>query len=175
MFEVGEYVVFGTDGVCTVEAIGSLDIEGVSKDRQYYTLAPIGKSRNNRIFAPVEGKRVVMRRILTREEAQNLVKSIGDIECINVPDERKREETYKAVMQSCDCVKIVGLIKEIDARRKARTEAGKKLPSVDERYCSMAENTLLNELSVPLKLDKEQVRDYIMETVGRSGEAFYGQ
>ena len=166
MFEIGDYVVFGTDGVCTVEAVGSLDIEGVSKDRLYYTLAPVGKAGNNRIFAPVDGHRVVMRRVLSPEEAGRLISNMSGIERIHIPDERKREDTYKAVLQSCDCVQMVGLIKEIYARKQARAEAGKKLPAVDERYFTMAENSLYSELSLPLKIDKNQVRDYICDTVG---------
>ena len=142
MFDIGEYVVFGTDGVCTVEAVGSLDIEGVSKEKIYYTLAPVGKKGNNRIFAPVDSKRVVMRRVITLDEAKALIRKIGDIEPLDVLDERKREEAYKAALTSCDCVQIVSLIKEIHRRKKARFAAGKKLPAVDERYCSMAENSL---------------------------------
>ena len=172
MFEVGEYVVFGTDGVCTVESIGSLDIEGVSKDKLYYTLAPVGKVGNNRIFAPVESKRVVMRRVISADEAKDLIGRMTELEPLEVPDEKKREETYKAVLQSCDCVRIVQLIKEIYGRKQARYAAGKKLPSVDERYFNMAENSLYSELSFPLGIRKDEVRDYITDAVGGDRSAF---
>lgn len=166
MFEVGEYVVFGTDGVCVVEKVGSLDIEGVSRDKQYYTLAPVGKVGNNRIFAPVESKRVVMRKVITADEADTLIRSISSLSPLEVPDEKKREDTYRAALQSCDCTQIVRLIKEICSRRQARTAAGKKLPAVDERYFSMAENSLFSELSFPLKMEKSLIRDYITGIAG---------
>ena len=153
MFDIGDYVVFGTDGVCTVEAVGSLDMEGVSKEKLYYTLAPVGKSGNNRIFAPVDGKRVVMRRVITLDEAKAL------------PDERKREEAYKAALMSCDVVQMVRLIKEIYRRREARFAAGKKLPAIDERYCNLAENSLYSELSLPLNVEKSRVEEYITDAV----------
>lgn len=161
MFETGDYVVFGTDGVCRVESIGSLDIEGVSKDKLYYTLAPVGKIGNNRIFAPVEGRRIVMRKVMSPEEARHFISGINKLDRLVIPDEKKREETYKAVLQSCDCEQIVRLIKEICARKAQRSAAGKKLPAVDERYFTMAENSLYGELCFPLKLDKSEVRDYI--------------
>lgn len=166
MFEIGEYVVFGTEGVCTVEAIGPLDMEGVSKEKLYYTLAPVGRVGNNRIFAPVESKRVVMRRIITEPEARDLIRIIDDIEPLEVADDKRREETYKAILQSCDYIKIVQLIKGIYARRVARHEIGKKLPAIDERYFSMAENSLYSELSFPLNIHKDEVRDYIIEATG---------
>ncbi|MCR5520968.1 MAG: CarD family transcriptional regulator [Lachnospiraceae bacterium] len=168
MFDIGDYVVFGTDGVCRVEDVGALDMEGVSKDKLYYTLAPHGKSGNNRIFAPVEGKRVVMRKVITSEEAQKLINDITDIGRLEIRDEKKREETYKHVLQGCDCREIVSLIKEIYFRKQERTAQGKKLPSVDERYFTMAENSLYGELCLPLNIDKEDVRDYICAVVGET-------
>lgn len=161
MFEIGEYVVFGTDGVCKVEKIGSLEMDGVSKDKQYYTLAPVGKPGSSRIFAPVEGKKVVMRRVISRDEADNLISRISSIECLEVSDERKREETYKSVIYSCDCDRIVSLIKGIISRREERSAQGKKLPVVDERYFAMAENSLYSELSIPLNIDRDEVGEYI--------------
>ena len=166
MFDIGEYVVFGTDGVCTVEAVGCLDIEGVSKEKVYYTLAPVGKKGNNRIFAPVDSKRVVMRRVITLDEAKALIGKINEIKPLDVSDERKREEAYKAALTSCDCVQIISLIKEIYRRKQARFAVGKKLPAVDERYCSMAENSLYSELSLPLNMEKDRVEEYIADAVG---------
>ncbi len=169
MFEIGDYVVFGTDGVCVVEAIGSIDIEGVSREKLYYTLSPVGKVGNNRIFAPIDSKRVVMRKIMSSDEADKLIRSIGELEPLVIPDERRREDTYKAVLQSCDCVQLVRLIKVINERKLSRSAAGKKLPVVDERYFSMAENSLYSELCFPLKLDKSDVRRYILENVAEGG------
>ena len=73
MFDVGELVVFGSDGVCQVESIGALDMAGVSKDKIYYTLIPLGKTGNGRIYAPVDGKRVTIRRVLNKEEAYQMI------------------------------------------------------------------------------------------------------
>ncbi|MCR5330213.1 MAG: CarD family transcriptional regulator [Lachnospiraceae bacterium] len=165
MFEVGELVVFGTDGVCMVEKVGALEMEGVAKDKQYYTLSPVGKKGSNHIFAPVDGKRVVMRRVLSLDEAKNFVSRLGDIGRLEIPDERKREDTYKAVLQSCDYVKITELIKEIYFRRKTRAAAGKKLPSVDERYFVAAENSLYSELGVSLNMEKDELRSFMEKSI----------
>ncbi len=165
MFSVGEFVVFGTDGVCMIEKIGALEMEGVAKDKQYYTLAPVGKKGNNRIFAPVDGKRVVMRRVLSKDEAKSFVNTLDDIGRLEIPDERKREDTYKAVLQSCDHVRITELIKEISARRKARAAAGKKLPSVDERYFVAAENSLYSELGLSLDMEMDEIRNFIEKSI----------
>ncbi|MGL6216487.1 MAG: CarD family transcriptional regulator, partial [Lacrimispora sphenoides] len=41
MFQVNDLVVFGTHGICRVEAIGSLNMSAVDDDRLYYTLKPL--------------------------------------------------------------------------------------------------------------------------------------
>ncbi len=166
MFEIGEFVVFGTDGVCKIESIGSLDIEGVAKDRQYYTLTPVGKKGDNHIFAPVDGKRVVMRRVLSSKEAREFVAGLAHIGRLEIPDERKREETYKVVLQSCDLIKIIQLIREMYERRRERVAAGKKLASVDERYFNAAENSLYSELSLSLECERDEVRGIIDKCFG---------
>ena len=45
MFSIGEYVICGNKGVCVVENITTLDINGVDKLRQYYILKPVYQSR----------------------------------------------------------------------------------------------------------------------------------
>ena len=40
MFEVGDYVVHGNNGVCKVEAVQTMDGIGADKKRVYYTQNP---------------------------------------------------------------------------------------------------------------------------------------
>jgi len=161
MFDVGEFVVFGSDGVCQIESVGAIDMEGISKEKLFYTLIPVGKSGNGKIFAPVDGKKVTIRRVVSREEADKLIDDISAIKKLDITDEKKREERYKQVIQHCDLREVVQLIKEINDRRKMRDAIGKKLTAIDERYFIMAENCLYSELSLPLEMEKSQIRDYI--------------
>ena len=41
MFEVGALVVYGSDGVCRVEKVGPLEMQGAQKGVDYYTLSPL--------------------------------------------------------------------------------------------------------------------------------------
>ena len=41
MFKVGEYVVYGMNGVCRVEEIGPMPLSGMDSDKIYYTLLPL--------------------------------------------------------------------------------------------------------------------------------------
>ena len=95
MYLVGEYIVYGTSGVCKVEAIGPMEISGVNKDKLYYTLAPL-YSKGSKVFTPVDNDKVVMRPVLTKEEARELIEQIPTIELLWVADEKRREDIYKA-------------------------------------------------------------------------------
>lgn len=62
MFSVGEYIVYGVEGVCRVEEAGKLKVAGLDKNRAYYRLRPY--YHDGTIYTPVDGK-AVMRPVLT--------------------------------------------------------------------------------------------------------------
>ncbi len=160
MFKIGDMVVYGGSGICRVMDISTLDMEGVPKDRVYYILKPSGRG-DSRIFAPVENNRTVMRRVLSRDEADALIGSIPDIELLPNTDDKNREATYRECIKSCDCRSLVQIIKTLYSRSRARVEAGKKVSSLDERYLKQAEDFLYAELSIPLGVPKEEMSAYI--------------
>ena len=77
MFQIGDKVIYGNDGVCLVEAVGPLPLDGCHRKKAYYTMSPLYGS--GRIYAPVETS-VFMRPILTREEAEALIRGIPRIQ-----------------------------------------------------------------------------------------------
>ena len=72
MFKVGDYIVCGHNGVCKVEKIGTL--EASSSDRMFYTLTPVD-DRNAQIFTPVDNNKMIMRYVMTKDEALDLIDS----------------------------------------------------------------------------------------------------
>ena len=94
MFKVGEYIVYGCKGVCLIEEITHIDIPGSNKDRLYYVLAPYGDGKG-KIYAPTDNEKVTMRKVITKSEAEQLIKEMPSIEELWVTDEKKRELKYK--------------------------------------------------------------------------------
>lgn len=162
MYQIGDYIVYGSNGVCVVDDIGSMDVPGIPKDRVYYTLRPC-YLKGSTIFTPADNQKVIMRPILTREEALALVDEIGDIECLWVADEKKREQLYKEAVGTCECRELVKIIKTIYQRQQERLAEGKKITFRDEKYFSMAEDNLYGELALSLGMDKDEVKDFITE------------
>lgn len=162
MFGVGEYVVYGSKGVCQVADIRPVDIPGADKERLYYVLTPIGDVTAT-IYAPTDHQKVVMRKVISREEANQLIEEFPQIEMLVVSDDRQREEKYKELMRTCDNRAWVCMVKTLYTRGRERLAQGKKITSLDERYMKAAENELYNELSLSLGVPKAEMEHYLRE------------
>lgn len=160
MFKVGDYVVNGTNGVCKVEKIGKLKLGDEESDEQYYTLAPI-YTKGSQVFTPVDNNRVVLRSVISRQEACNLIDEMRDIDEIVVTDDKKREQAYKEAIKSCDCRKFISIINTVLRRREERLAAGKKMSACDERYFKQAKDNLYGEFAISLKIAKDDVESYV--------------
>lgn len=160
MFEKGEYIVYGTSGVCKVEDITTMNLEGISKEKLFYTLSPLSQS-GGRIFTPVDNQKTLMRPILSQEEAKDLINDIPRIEGLWIVNDKQREMTYRECMRDCDCRGWIKIIKTLYLRKMERTAQGKKVTATDEKYLKLAEDRLYSELSIPLEIPKERMEAYI--------------
>lgn len=164
MFEKGSYVIYGGTGVCEVVDVTTMDIDGIPKDRLYYVLKP-NEQKSGKIYTPVENQKAVLRRIISREEADALIDDIPNIEDVWVPNERQREERYKECIHSCQCRELVKIIKTLYMQRKRRSAQGKKATATDEKYMKIAEENLYSELAVSLGIPKSEMLQYINERI----------
>lgn len=164
MFNVGDYIVYGVNGVCKVEEIGSLNSGNLPKDRVYYTLLPV-YLKGSKIFTPADNKKVLMRPVLNKDEAMELIDDIRNIDALWITDEKKRENDYRDALKKCDCKELVRIIKTIYSRKQGRIAEGKKMTMGDEKYFHMAEESLYGELAIPLNMDKEEVKYFITDRV----------
>lgn len=164
MFEVGEYVVHGRNGVCKIEDITHIDISGADKESLYYVLVPM-KSRQSKIFYPVDNNRVIMRGVITKNEADDLINHMEKIEPLWIDNDKIRENKYKEAIGSCDCVELIRIIKTLHIRNNERIEQGKKITYVDDKYLKEAKDNLNDEFSIALDIDRNEVEDYIINHI----------
>lgn len=160
MFQAGEYVVYGTNGICRVKDVTRLEIPGCDKEREYYVLEPIYIS-GSQSFVPVDNTKVILRSVLTKQQALDLIREIPEIEEIWVEDDKTRELRFKEMIHACDCKQWIRVIKTIYLRKMQRIAQGKKMTATDERYMRLAEDNLYSELGFALQIDKSQMESYI--------------
>ncbi|NLG03159.1 MAG: CarD family transcriptional regulator [Clostridia bacterium] len=164
MFEIGDYIIYGRSGVCKVEKIGPIDSMGITNDRIYYTLSPY-YSAGSTIFTPADNKNEVMRPVISKDEALQLIDDMKDVETIQITDEKNVENEYKNAIRKCNCTELVKIIKTIYLRKQTRIADGKKITSSDEKYFRMAEDSLYGELAVALGTTREDARRYVQERI----------
>lgn len=164
MFEKGDFIVYGNNGVCEVRDITTINMKDAPKDRLYYILSP-RHHKDSKIFTPVDNEKAVMRAVLTKEEADELINGIPNIEELWVSNDKLREEKYKETMRSCECKDWIKIIKTLYLRKQERIAQGKKTTAMDEKYLRMAEENLYSELSLVLDIPKEDMVEYIKKRV----------
>ena len=98
MYEVGDLIVYGRTGICEVTEITTLKMDGVPKDKLYYILRPV-REKHGKVFTPVDNEKIVMRKVISKEEAEELIREIPQIEGLWIGSEKQREEKYK------ECIK----------------------------------------------------------------------
>ena len=161
MFHVGDYIVYGSNGICRVEEITHPDIAGIDEDKLYYVLVP-EKTRDSR-FCPTDNSRVVLRSVITADEAAALMEEVKEIEPLQVESERMRDDSYKKAMKSCDLRQCVKVIKALLIRKEERESHGKKVTVTDERYMKLAEEGLYSELSLVMGKDREEIKEKFLD------------
>lgn len=165
MFQQGDYIMYGTTGICQVKDIAAMPgATGPNAKRLYYRLAPVYGTEV--IYVPVDGK-VFMRPILTPEEARELVAQIPLIqEDQDVPQsQRELDCHYRSAIESHRCEDLVQVIKTIYQKSRVRTEHGKRPGRTEETYRKRAEDLLHGELAVALGIPREEVPEYIRRTI----------
>lgn len=164
MFQIGQLIVYGAEGVCRVDSIGVPDINGIDQDRTYYTLTPL--YNDVKVFAPVDTS-VLMRPVLTKKEAVNLVDQISAIKEEEYEDRNPQflNHCYLATINSQKCSDLVQLIKTIYKKKQSADENRKTLGQVHRRYMKRAEELLYGELAVALEMPKNKVLGYIEKTL----------
>ncbi len=169
MYDVGDLIIYGSEGVCRVESVGAAPVSGADKGRLYYTLSPL--YRTGHVFTPVDSG-VFMRPVISRQEALDLIKQIPDIEgeIYETRNLRFLTEHYQECFQSHKCYDLVKLIKDVYLKRKCAIAKGKKLGQIDERFMKRAEDMLYGELAVALGIPKDDVSGYIAESVEAAAE-----
>lgn len=164
MYRLGEYIVYGSEGVCRVEEIGPVNIKGARQDVDYYTLSLVHQS--GKLYVPVDGE-TFSRPVMTREEARAFINDIPNVpfEILEDHNPRLLSEHYQKLLKSSDCRELLKLIRSIHAKGVSAAEKGRRLGQVDERYMKQAEEKFHGELAVALDIPIKEVKQVILDAL----------
>lgn len=161
MFSVGDKIIYGENGVCTVESIGPLAMSGAPKDKLYYYLSPLIGSGT--YFTPVDSS-AFMRPVMSRDEAEALINSMPGIQPAICNDNRFNhvDAFYKELFKQHSCEALVSIVKGLRSRMAEKKTKSSRAEATMKR----AKDILHGELSVALDMDIKDVEGYIISRLG---------
>lgn len=165
MFQIGEYIVYGTNGICRVEEICPSPYDKTDT-RTFYLLIPVHNPMGSTIYTPVDNDRVPMRRLMTCEEIDALIVAMPQIELLQVPVEKQRREIYRNTIGTLRPEGYVSVMKTVQRRREELIAARKHFPVSDIEYGRMAKHLLYSEFAHVLGVGVDDVEGYITQKLG---------
>lgn len=164
MYQVGEEFLYGIHGICRIR-----DLEERTVDRKkilYYVLEP--KEKPGALFyVPTHNQAAVgkLRRILSREELDELLASQEVRRDVWVADESQRKQCYRELINGGDRSRLICMIGSLYRHKEAQAAAGRKFHLCDENFLRDAEKLLGSEFSAILGIPQNQVGPYIRKAL----------
>lgn len=161
MFAVGDKIIYGENGVCTIEKIAPLGISGAARDKLYYHLRPLIGS--GIYYTPVDSG-AFMRPVMSREQAEALIDAMPGIPPAICDDNRFNhvDAFYKELFRLHSCEALVSIVKGLRSRMATRKTRSSRAEATMKR----ARDMLHGELSVALGMELGEVEGYIQSRIG---------
>lgn len=165
MFRKGDYVVYGSLGVCRVGDIAERRFEGLAAAHLYYVLAPV--YQDGVLYVPADNPRIALRAVITAEEANRLIDAIPSMESRPFHSSSAQELSahYEEALKTCDCGDTVRLLLALRTKKRDFASKKRKFGHVDERFLKKAEERLNGEFAVALGIPRDEVPDYISRRI----------
>lgn len=166
MYSLGDYVVYGSHGVCRI-----LELEERLIDRKklkYYVLEPV-EQVGARYLIPVHNEVAVgkLRPVLSREELDALICSQEVRVDAWIPDENLRKQTYRELMNSGDRAAMIRMIGSLYRHKEEQAAAGRKFHMCDDNFLRDAQKLLNSEFAHVLGIEPNAVGDYVQSLIGQ--------
>ena len=164
MFNVGEKVLYGTNGICIISDLKEQNFSGVKNT--YYVLENSGLQQT--IFIPADNTALTskMRAVLSGEEILEFIRTFPEIQPFEWKEEsRKRNEFFKQILSDGDRKNLVRMIKTIYRKKTEQNKSKKKINISDETSFKRAEKIIYSEIAAVMNIDYEAVVPFISETI----------
>lgn len=167
MYQIGDLVVYGCQGVCRIVATEERSTE--RKNITYYVLVPVDQTgATYRIPTENPAALAKLRPIISREKIDALLQDEQVRKLCWISDENQRKQRYRELISSGDYKALLMMIHAIHQHKESQMEAGRKLHMADENFLRDAQRLLAGEFSVALGIAPEQVGTYILSALNEN-------
>ena len=165
MFNEGDTVIYGMQGVCRIEGKEIRAVRG--QYIEYYILKPVF-DQDSTIYVPSKSEKwtAKMRPVMDRKEVEDLISLMPDEKTSWIEDDNERKTVFQNILSNGDRTEIMKMIKSIFLHRIKQEERGKRLHQVDEVVLDRAERLLYEEFAYVLNIDPKEVLPLISSRIG---------
>ena len=160
MYQVGDAVLYGNNGICRIREITRMESCGMVDD--FYVLKPVS-SEATTVFVPL-GSEILLSRmhpLLSEGEMRSLLDGLCEAAPIWVENENQRKTLFREIMNSGDRLAIVRVFLTLKNMREEREKKGKHLRVSDERAYRETERIFFDELSLVLGWSREECESFL--------------
>jgi len=164
MYQTGDRVVYGNNGICRVEKVDVPDFETFERGKPYYFLRC--EADESRIYAPVD-THIPMRALMNQAEAQALLTDLSQLP-VQLPSGRDHKTIslhYQKILQQHTPNAMACVIKSIYLRHRGSDGALGRMTSAEEGLLKKTEAQLCLELSAALGVSPEQARERLIAVI----------
>ena len=166
VFGIGEFVYYASGGVCRIDDIQYAPLESMPKDRQYYVMHSL-HDQSGVLYVPVQSETVFLRRILTAQEAKDLLDRVASIEPLEEPNAKALRLKYIETMRRHDPVEWVKVIKTVYRRTRAlaAVSSSQRISDTERSFAEDSKKYLYTELSLALDMPVKEMAAYVQAQI----------
>jgi len=159
-FNKGDFVVYGSSGVCKIEEIG--DITFGKLTQCYYTLRPIA-DQSSLTYVPCDNEALTakLRFVLSKEEIEEILQLHLDSSVSWDNDRKVRLALFRDILAGGDPAALLALIRCIMLKRIELEADNRKLSLSDSETLRAAMFSINSEFAFALGIERHEVEDYI--------------
>lgn len=164
MHQRGEFVNYGTQGVCLIEDIRPIRPGKSTTVLDYYVLRPLYQERST-VYVPVDSPELAerMHPVLSPEEIDQTILSVKGKALPYIGDRKERSACFRQILSQRDQRELLLLASCLHTKAQ---ENPKGLSASDAQALKAAEAAIEQEFAFSLRMNAQDVGSYIREKLG---------
>ena len=166
MLNIGQCVIYGSHGLCSVRDILVPSFLERGKEKEYYQMVS-AVDAGSVLYVPVDGAEDKVRDVIAADDAEELIDEIEYAPELELPEGKKAEPVITDVIKRNLTDEMMSLVKTLHKIKAIRQAEGKKFASLNEKYLNIAEKLLYTELAFSLKVEKDDIKKRVFEELSQ--------
>lgn len=166
-YDVGEYIVYGTSGICRITDIKNMTLSPIIGERNYYVLEQVN-SKASTIYVATDNEILCakMRYILSEKEIRDILGRAKD-GCMSwIEDRKERFRAFHDILTGSSHEELILMISCIYMKNKELSENKKRISDSDASILNSAEKIIREEFTFALGISADEIGPFIRRELG---------